>query len=59
MRNLHYKPMSFRLNEKTKDNLKKIRRETGLTHNQIFSEMIRSYFKKLEKRRKAQRDDNK
>jgi predicted DNA-binding protein len=58
MRNLHYKPRSFRLNEKTVENLKKIRRETGLSYNQIITEMIRSYFKKLEKRRKVQENQN-
>lgn len=59
MRNMHYKPISFRLSEKTVENLKKIHRETGLSYNLLFSEMIRSYFKKLEKRRKVKEERTK
>lgn len=58
MRNMHYKPISFRLSDRTVGNLKKIHRETGLSYNLLFSEMIRSYFKKLEKRRKVQENQN-
>lgn len=56
MRNMHYKPISFRLNDKTVEKLKKIHNETNLSYNLIFTEMIKSYFKKLEKRRKTQGD---
>lgn len=55
----NFKLKSFRLKKRIVNNLDKIHKETNLTYNAIFSEMIRSYFKKLEKRRKAQRDDNK
>lgn len=53
MRNINYNPKSFRLSKKTIDNLKRIKKETDLSYNLIISEMINSYFKKLEKRRKA------
>lgn len=53
MRNIHYNLKSFRLSKKTIDNLKRIKKETGLTYNLIISEMIKIYLKELKKRRKA------
>jgi hypothetical protein len=58
MRRFHYRPKSFRISEKVLKNLKKIHKETGLSYNLLFSEMIRSYFKKLEKRRKVKENKN-
>lgn len=57
MSNLIVKPKSFRLKNKTINNLNKIHKETGLSYDSIFSEMIRSYFKKLEKRRKVEKKE--
>lgn len=53
------KPTSFRLTNRVIKNLRRIHVETGFSYNGILSEMIRSYFKKLEKRRKAQQENNK
>lgn len=58
MYNNNFKPTSFRFSSRNIKRLKAIREETGLNYNQIISEMIRSYFKKLEKRRKAQENQN-
>lgn len=55
MYNNNFKPTSFRFSSRNIKRLKAIREETGLNYNQIISEMIRSYFKKLEKRRKVQK----
>jgi len=46
---------SFRISRKNIRKIKAICEETGLSRNQLFSEMIRSYLKKLEKRRKVQK----
>lgn len=54
----NFKPTSFRLSSRNVKRLKAIREETGLNYNQIISEMIRSYFKKLEKRRKVKENQN-
>lgn len=58
MYNNNLQPTSFRISEKNIKKIKAICRETGLSRNRLFSEMIRSYFKKLEKRRKVQENQN-
>lgn len=57
MHSNNLQPTSFRLSRRNVTRLKAIRKETGLSYNLLFSEMIRSYFKKLEKRRKVQKSE--
>lgn len=58
MFNNNLQPTSFRISRKNIRKIKAICEETGLSRNKLFSEMIRSYFKKLEKRRKIQENQN-
>jgi predicted DNA-binding protein len=57
MHSNNLQPTSFRLSSRNVTRLKAVRKETGLSYNQILSEMIRSYLKKLEKRRKVQKSE--
>ena len=42
----HYKLYSYRLNEVTKENIKTLHRETELSYNLLFANMIKHYIKK-------------
>ena len=45
MRELEYKPKSFRLNEKTYNTIKEIAKKDKLSYNLLFIEMINLYKK--------------
>jgi len=45
MRNLNYKVFSYRLNDKTAAELKKIKFITGLSCNLLFTALIKTYKK--------------
>jgi hypothetical protein len=52
-RNLHYKTYSFRLNEKTKEAIKKLVNDSNLSYNLIFVGMLRQFkLKKYVEQRK-------
>jgi ssDNA-binding Zn-finger/Zn-ribbon topoisomerase 1 len=40
---INYKTKNFRLSEKTVENLDKIKNETGLSYNMLFTAIINSY----------------
>jgi|GEM_PF-4546099 hypothetical protein len=54
MKDLHYKLFSFRLNDKTVENIKTIKHDTGETYNMLFVAFIDCYkkFGKFEKKSK-------
>jgi len=47
MHDKHYPLISYRLSEKTINNLKMLHKEMGLTYNLLFSEMIKRYIRKI------------
>lgn len=49
MHDKHYPLVSYRLNDKTKQNIKNLHRTTGLTYNLLFVDMIKKYLKKKTK----------
>jgi len=53
MRNLHYKLFSYRLNPKTVKQLKKIKKEKGLTYNLLFVDLLKNYKKHKPKKPKS------
>lgn len=45
MHDKHYPLVSYRLNDKTKQNINNLHRTTGLTYNLLFVDMIKKYLK--------------
>lgn len=43
MRNLHYKVFSYRLNDKTAENIKELKHHSEVSYNMLFSDFIKSY----------------
>lgn len=46
MRDKHYKLYSYRLSETTKENITDLHRDTELSYNLLFANMIKHYIKK-------------
>ena len=47
MHDKHYPLVSYRLSEKTINKIKMLHKETGLTYNLLFVEMIKRYIRKI------------
>lgn len=52
MHDQHYRVSSYRLSDKTKDNLKILYKKTRLSYNLLFAEMIKIYMKKINNKQK-------
>jgi len=55
MRNLHYKPFGYRLNEKTINEIREIKIAANKSYNLVFVELIKLYkkSKKFQKQTKS------